>query len=109
MPDLGQIVSSPWLGASLAIIGIGVGLYSYWRNRNVVRVSYEIAETTIIGAPHAAFSKKLEIRFGGTPVPRVTASQVKIWNSGSVTLRKADVAATDPVVLTVGEGAVILQ
>lgn len=109
MTDLKAFLSDPLVGTVLGIVGIGLALYTYFRAKHVSRVSYGMRETEVIGTPEAAFTDQLTVLFRGSPVPRLTTTNLKLWNSGNVTIRSDDFAAGDPLTLTAGAHGEILQ
>ena len=50
----------------------------------------------MIGGGDAVFPVEVEVRYRGTPVPKLTSSTIWIWNAGKKTVRGSDVVAHDP-------------
>ena len=50
----------------------------------------------------AVFPDDVEVRYRGTPVPRLTSSTIRIWNAGKKTVRGSDIVAHDPLRLHFG-------
>lgn len=71
---------------ALGLLGILVGFYFYLKSKAKTLLIYVIKETTIISIDGSEFSDKLEIRFDGVVVPRVTAAKMVVWNAGNTSI-----------------------
>ena len=56
----------------------------------------------MIGDETSIFPDGAEVRYRGTPVPRITSSTVWIWNAGKKTVRGTDIVERDPLQLCFG-------
>ena len=77
-----------------------VGLYLYWRSQISSIIAFQSDDMSMIGHSTAIFPIGTEVRYRGTPVPRITSSTVWIWNEGKKTVRGADVV--EPLQLRFG-------
>lgn len=100
-------IGAGWVGTVLGLLGILLAIYFYWRSKQVVRIAYEIKEGTVVG-PAGGWDDYIKVLYHDQVVPRVTASNVMIWNCGNVTVRKSDVLVSDPPLLTLsGKGQIL--
>lgn len=97
MRDVFDWLSTPWVGTVLAIVSLAAAFYFYRKSRRVSLLVYQRYETALVGSAVAAFPDELEIRFGGTTVPRVTATQLILWNAGNTTINGDQIVEADPL------------
>lgn len=93
-----ELWSSNWVDILVRIVGLILGTISIvvaWRSRRRSKVSTVSQEIVLIGGA-ARYPDRIEVRYRGEPVPRVTASTVWIWNSGNTTVRGSDIVQSDP-------------
>lgn len=109
MKTLIDLISQPWLGSLLGILGLGAAIFFYFRSRKVSRLAFQSDRVTLVGSANSAFPKELEIRFSGTSVPRVTAERIVIWNAGNNTLGGQQIVSSDPLRVEIAEGSEILK
>lgn len=102
-------ISLPWVGTVLGLVGVVLAIYFYLRARKVVRISYEIEETVVVGTPDETLSDDLKVLFRGVDVPAVTSTKFTIWNSGNSTIRRSDIAEGDLLTLVVPDGSTFLH
>lgn len=102
-------LSTPWIGTVFAIVSLALAIYFYRKSKSVSRLAYLVDEISVVGGASAQFPKDLEITFGGTAVPRVTAGRVMLWNSGTTTIKGDQIVASDPLRFEVPEGCEILR
>lgn len=104
-----HIFNQGWVGTVIGLIGIGVAFELYRRSRVRPRLFYQERFTRVVGSPEAAFPSEVEIRFAGSPVPRVSKSTIVFWNGGSSTARGSDIVEADPIRLRFQDGCQVLQ
>jgi hypothetical protein len=90
------------------VIGLGLTYWTYTRPPKP-RLHYHMRHSTIISASDPAYSAHIMVTYKGAEIPRATLSQVSIWNDGNLALRRADITAKKPLVLSVPPGQHILQ
>ncbi len=109
MSDVLQLLSIPWVGSGLGILGILAAVFFYIRSRKNSRLSFQRDEIAIIGGSGAAFPREVAISFADSPVDRVTATRYVIWNSGNTTLSGAQIVQSDPLRLELKSDGKVLR
>jgi hypothetical protein len=94
---------------ALGILGILVGYYFYLKSKPKTLLIYLMKETTIISVDGNDFSDKLEIRFDGVVVPRVTATKVVVWNAGNTSLEPKDFLVGRELKLSGAQDATVIS
>jgi hypothetical protein len=98
------------------IFGIAIGAFAalvvaalfYWlqTRRDSLRLGHRAMTTPIIGSPPTDF-REIEIRYRGTPIPRLTQVRLAVWNAGFKPITRDDVLKQDPLRVTVGNGEIV--
>lgn len=94
-----EILSQGWIGTLVGIAGLVLAVFFYFHSRRSGIVTVRSHEVSMLGTG-AVFPEDVEVRYRGTPVARLTASTVWIWNAGKKTVRGSDVVALDPLSLS---------
>ena len=100
------LASNPWvnvLSILLAFLGIILAVIFYVRSKKDKKPQYALGSSKLI----RNFVSKidgLEIKYGGQPISNLTSTRVGFWNSGKQTIRRADIASADPLLIKVKEG-----
>lgn len=102
-----KFISQPWLGTLLGIAGLGAAVFFYLRSRKVTNLTCQHDYVSLLSDGNAAFPKEIEIRFSGTPVNRVTAERIILWNGGNTTIEGQQVVASDPLRIQLSEGQIL--
>lgn len=92
-----EFLSQNWIGALLAIVGIAIGLFGLLRSKTVGVIAIQSHDVSLIGRDSSGLPTEVDIRYRGTSIPRLTSSTVFIWNKGTATIRKTDIAKSDPL------------
>src|SRR5216684_5422248 len=103
--------SSIGIGAAIALVSaVAIAWFFFWlqQRRASPRLAYQIRHTLVVGSSRSATSQ-IEIRYRGTVVPRVTRSEVVIWNAGHATFDGKNAAENDPPRVAVAGGAKVLD
>lgn len=97
-----------WLG----IIAIPVGIYFSWhyyrKSLRTKAITYT-CDSLVLISPSVEPDDKLQISWEGRDVPRVTRTNVAIWNSGTETIEGSSVVASDPLRIEATGGARLLR
>ncbi len=109
MSDILQLLSKPWIGSALGIVGILAAIVFYTRSRRISRLSFQKDEVAIIGGSGAAFPEEVQITFGDARVDRVTATRYVVWNSGNTTLSGTQIVDADPLRLELESSNKVLK
>jgi len=99
MDTIIDLISKPWLGSILGVLGLTAAIIFYLRSRKVSRLAFQHDVITLVGASDAAFPDEVEIRFSGDIVPRVTADRIVLWNDGNTTLGASQIVESHHCVL----------
>jgi hypothetical protein len=104
-----DLISKPWLGSILGVLGLAAAVLFYLRSRKVSRLAFQHDVITLVGASDAAFPDEVEIRFSGDIVPRVTADRIVLWNDGNTTLGASQMVESDPLRAELKEDSSLLK
>ncbi len=104
-----DLISKPWLGTILGVLGLAAAVLFYLRSRKVSRLAFQHDVITLVGASGAAFPDEVEIRFSGDIVPRVTADRIVLWNDGNTTLGASQIVESDPLRAELKEDSSLLK
>lgn len=91
----------------LFVLGCIVTVLVYRLQKTRRRISYQTFDTIVIDAGSTK-DNRLEVRYAGKVVPQVTRTVLRVWNSGTETINRSDIASTDPLSLTLSDDAHIL-
>ena len=95
-----DFLKSPLGAFVLAVIGIGLAVYSTWYNEKKTELSIAILVASDVLNEQATVPG-LEIRFDGRPLDQsktpLKVALVRLWNSGDTTIRHADYDPNAPV------------
>ncbi len=105
------LANNPWvnvLSILLAFLGIILAILFYVKSKKDKKPKYTLGSSKLI---HNFVSKieGLEIKYGGEPIPNLTSTRVGFWNGGKQTIKRTDIANTDPLLIKVKEGFKILD
>ncbi|MDA3898410.1 MAG: hypothetical protein PF482_19915 [Desulfobacteraceae bacterium] len=92
----------------VAVIGVCLTIYYYRKGRRLKEVSYSIQSNTLMRDLTDEFPK-LAISFDDNDITALTITQVAIWNSGTESIREADISKSDPLRIPLPEGSKLLD
>ena len=101
MQEFIRFLSQGWVGPIIGIAGLALAAVFYLRSRKPSIIAVQSRDVSMIGIG-AVFPDDVEVRYRGTPVPRLTSSMVWVWNAGKKTVRGSDIVAHDPLRLHFG-------
>ena len=93
-----EFLSQGWVGTIVGIVGITLAVFFYWRSQIVGVITLQSHDVSMIG-DSAVFTDGVEVRYRGTPVPRITSSTVWMWNAGRKTVEGSKIVTHDPLQL----------
>jgi hypothetical protein len=93
---------------SLGVLSIAAAIFFYLRSKRVRRLVYATSGVTL-RAPSRPEFQKLALVYEGQRVPRLTVTDVLVWNSGTETVPGRDVSSVDPLRIEVPEGSQIFE
>ncbi len=97
MQEFIDFINQGWIGTTVGVAGLALALLLYWRSRIPGIIAFQSRDVPMIGDGKAVFPAEVEVRYRGTPVPRLISSTVWIWNAGKKTVRRADIVEHDPL------------
>jgi len=106
---LATVFSPSWIGVFIGGIGVVAGYIFYRASRIGPRPLYQFRALRLIGKQEQALPEEVEILFRGRSVPRLTKTQVILWNSGNVMLDGKNIVVDDPLRLELNKGAQVLK
>lgn len=99
---LEKVLQTPWYNGIVGIFGVlGVllSIYFYYKSKKVKDPRYVIRSGNLISGPTQKIAP-LEILFKNKPISNFSVSKVAFWNEGRDTIHKTDIAAADPLTIT---------
>lgn len=96
------------VGIALAIGALFVAYIFYRKARRVKEPAWAIRTTNLMRG-YIAKLPDLDVLYDGQIVERLSISRILFWNRGADTIRRADIAAADPLRIQAVEDATILD
>lgn len=109
--DIQIWLTSSWfnlISLGVGIIGILVGIISYFKSRKVKLPCYTTRSTNIVRDLINKF-ESVQMFYAGQPIENMTVTKIAFWNSGNETLNAQDIAAADPLRIHVKNDSKILD
>jgi hypothetical protein len=106
---LASLPSGWWIGPSIGLIGILIGYILNRRSRIGPRLVYQQQALRLLGSASPILPEEVEIYFKNQKVPLIARSRVVLWNSGTQTIRSADIVSDDPIRVVVSQESQVLQ
>ena len=111
-----QIFDAGWVGSTISLVGLLLGLLSlitaiviYRAARVGGRLVYQRQGLNIISEGPHELPPEVEILFKGRPVPRLTKTLLVLWNSGTALIRGSDVVSESPIQFVFSDSSEILR
>lgn len=92
-----------------AVISFLITYFFYRKSQIRPSLSYQMQSFKIIEKSKQILPKEVKIFFGDNAVPRLTKTEVVLWNSGRTTFRENDIVVGDPLRLEFHKNTQILQ
>ncbi len=108
MDSILNFLNQGWIGSLLGVLGIGFGIYQVVR-RTEARLVYQYIGQQLIESDHGLLPNEVVVQFDGKKVPRLSLSQIIIWNNGRKAIRGEDITPKDPIKFSFGDDAEILK
>ncbi len=97
------------VGLILGVFGVVFSIYTYKVSKERRVLLFKKREIDVIGGSESALSDRIEIRFDGKQIPRVTKTTFWIWNEGNKTIDGTTVAKSDPLRIEIPDGSRVLE
>lgn len=109
MDKLVQYLGLGWVGSLVGILGIVLSIWVYFRSvrKAVPVVAFE--SIRLVGGTGSALPDAVTVLYQDRAVPRLTRSNVRLWNNGNLTLDGVSVAVVDPIRLEIEPDAEFLS
>lgn len=108
MDSVLHFLNQGWVGALLGVLGIGFGIYQIFR-RMGARLVYQYMGQQLIEGDDGLLPNEVVVQFDGKQVPRLSLSQIIVWNDGRAAVRGDEIAPKDPIRFSFGDNAEILK
>lgn len=95
-----EAISAGWIGTVLGVLGIVLGYLLYRRSRVGGFLGYQTRGDHLIGFSESSLPGDVTVFYRGQEVPRITSSEIALWNAGLASLRGSDIATRDPLALS---------
>ena len=102
MQEIICFLNQSWIGTVVGTAGVALALFLYWRSRISGIIALQSRNVSMIAGGNPIFPDGVEVRYQGTPVPRLTSSTVWLWNAGKKTVSGSDIVGHDPLGLRFG-------
>ena len=90
------MLGGDWVGWAIGVIAVGVAFYFGMREGGA-RLVYLVRGTRLIGARGAELPPAVAVLYKGRPVPRMSGTEIVIWNRGRAPVRGNDISSHDPL------------
>jgi len=107
--DVSAFATSGGLGNALGAVGICFAFFFYFRGKKKKNLVFSNKEQVVIDAGIGVTRDEISVLFRNVPIERLTRSVFVFWNSGRDTIRAADIASADQVLIELPVGSQILQ
>ena len=111
MEILNKIITNPLfgiLGFSFSFISIIIAIIFYFKSRKLKEVMYSIQINKLFDDSTRKIPQ-LQVFFNNKVINRLTASKLALWNSGTTTISKSDIAKASPLQLKLKKDFEILD
>jgi hypothetical protein len=82
---------------------------TYLSGRAVVKLAYQWTGKHLIGGEGTDLTDEVVISYKGAAVPRLSSTNVVLWNAGTQTFRGSDIVESDPLRIELPQDAQILR
>jgi hypothetical protein len=100
---------NPWLNIIflfLAVISIFLTFVFYYKSLRLKKPVYSSQTNRLINR-NLSTLKNIEIKYIGEIVENLSVTKIAIWNSGKESIKKSDIASTDPLIIVAKKGLLI--
>ncbi|MGA3678874.1 hypothetical protein [Pseudomonas graminis] len=104
-----SVLGQGWLGTLLGIGGIVFAFFTYVWTRRRTRLAYVFFGEHLLGSATDALPAAIDVQYDGVSIPRLSKSQIIIWNDGENIIPGTDIVTKDPLRLQVGDDGKILS
>jgi hypothetical protein len=116
LESLRTFLDQGWVGTVIATVGTLVGLvgiiaawWTYRASQIGARPVYKVRSLRLIGVPNSKLAQDVQVKFRGTPVDRLTKTQIVFWNSGNLILRGSDIVQSEPLRFDFPNGSTVVD
>jgi len=109
--NLVQFLTSSWFVAAIGVLSLvlaGIGIVLTIKSQTRSRVAYQTRSWSLVGQPKEKSYGEVKILFEDQDVPRVSVSQIALWNAGNTTIHSTDLVTTDPLAVCFEAGTRVL-
>lgn len=103
-----SVLGLGWVGTLLGIGGLLFAFYTYAWPRSRTKLAYVYFGEHLLGSAKDALPPAIDVQYDGISIPRLSKTQVIIWNNGESTIAGTDIVPRDPLRLQIGEDGRIL-
>ncbi|WP_455913286.1 hypothetical protein [Pseudomonas syringae] len=107
--DALRVLGLNWLSGLVGIGGLVFGVLTYLWSRRRTKLAYVYVGEHLLGSASDALPPAIVVQYNGVSIPRLSKTQVIIWNNGENTISGTDIVPKDPLRLQVGEDGKILS
>lgn len=104
-----SVLGLGWLGTLLGIGGLVFAFFTYVWTRRRTKLAYVFFGEHLLGSATDALPSAIDVQYDGTSIPRLSKTQIIIWNNGENTITGTDIVLKDPLRLQVGDDGRILS
>ena len=102
------LLNQGWVGISIGIVvAIAITIYTR-RNPPLPNVIFQSRGQRLLDGDSALLPSDISVQYKGNNIPRVSLTQIIIWNNGRVSVRANDIETDDPIKFSFSEDTQIL-
>jgi hypothetical protein len=106
---LANLLSPGWVGSAIGLAGILVAVITYRRSLEGAKPVCIARSLSLLNVKGQMLPNDIEVRFSGSPVERLTKTELIVCNSGRRFLNGNDIVADDPIRFVFGGTGAILS
>lgn len=107
--NLADLMQNPYAWAFLAlctVFSLVFAVVTWLFSRTKKQISFAVSSYELIKARSSTIPK-LKLQFDDKEIEALTSTQVTIWNSGNVAIKRDDIVDTRPLILNVDSGEIL--
>lgn len=106
---MNEFLMQPWVGNSMAVLSLLLSIIFFYKSRTRPALSCQVQGWRLIDKAKYKLPGDFRLLVREHDVPRLTLSQVFLWNSGSATLLGSQMVEDDPLRCTLSAGDRVLS
>lgn len=97
------------LAGLAGIIGTFIGIFSFLIGRRIIRISYKLKNTDLLGSSSNVLPGEVTIAFAGKNISDLKKLNCILWNSGNIEIKRDSLPSKNPITLVFSNKINILK